>query len=334
MLENKHWVSLSDFATRQLQQPATEDNDLPALLNDISEAVKQISFEVNRAALDGNLGITGSVNVQGEEVEKLDQYANEIFIRTLREGGHCAGLVSEETEEVMVFDAKNNNQSGYVVLIDPIDGSANIDVNMAIGSIFSVYARISKRGKPAEEADFLQTGEHLVIAGYAIYGPSTVLVYAAQGSVNGFTLDRSPEKFLLTHADLRMPPRGPFYSFDNSYYNRVSPELRNYVNFCMSKENKNGPYSNRYYGCLVADMHRNLLKGGLYFYSRVEGKPEGKLRLCYECNPMSFIAEAAGGGGINGSRRILEVKPKHIHQRSPLFVGSMEMVNELKEFLK
>lgn len=333
MLENKNWVSLSDFAARQFRQPATEDKELPALLNDISEAVKQISFEVNRAALDGKLGMTGSVNVQGEQVEKLDQYANEIFIHTLRKGGHCAGLVSEETEEAMIFNEESNNQSGYVVLIDPIDGSANIDVNIAIGSIFSIYSRISERGKPAELIDFLQTGEHLVAAGYAIYGPSTVLVYAAGGCVNGFTLDHSQKKFLLTHADLRMPPRGQFYSFDNSYYNRIDPRLKNYVNFCMSKENENGPYSNRYYGCLVADMHRNLLKGGIYFYSRVEGKPEGKLRLCYECNPMSFISEAAGGRGINGSRRILEIKPNHIHQRSPLFIGSAEMIGELERFL-
>lgn len=324
-------ISLGDFTRRQFSDG---DGGLPALIQDISEVAKRIADEAGRAALDGKLGAEGRVNVQGEEVQKMDQYANEIFINALRTGGHCAGLVSEETEQAVIFNDEANNNSGYVVLIDPIDGSENIDLNMSIGSIFSVYPRVSGRGKPAKPEDFLQPGENLVVAGYIIYSTSTMLVYATGAGVNGFTLDRSANDFFLTHPQIRIPPRGRYYSFDNSYYNRVDPGLKRYVDFCMSvKDNKNGPYSNRYYGCLVADMHRNLLKGGIYFYSQVEGKPNGKLRLCYECNPMAFIAEAAGGAATNGKKRILELSPAHIHQRSPFFVGSREMMEELMDAL-
>ena len=327
-------ITLDEFTIQQLRLFPHATGELSGLLRGIGLAAKQVNLEVNKAALADILGAEGSINIQGEVVQKLDVYANNVFINVLRSGINCAGIVSEENEEMVVFDDAKSNQSKYVLLMDPIDGSGNIDINISIGSIFSVYRRVSDLGKPAKLEDFLQAGIKQVAAGYVIYGSSTILVYATRRGVNGFTLDTAIGEFYLSHPNLKMPPHGLFYSFDNRYYNQVDQKLKNYVDFCISTtENKNGPYSNRYYGCMVADIHRNLLKGGIFFYPQVTGKPNGKLRLCYECNPMAFITEVAGGNATDGKQRILEIQPEHIHQRSPLFIGSKEMMEDLQRFL-
>ncbi|MGN6435038.1 MAG: class 1 fructose-bisphosphatase [Agriterribacter sp.] len=328
-------VTLDEFTIQQLRLFPHATGELSGLLRGIGLAAKQVNIQVNKAGIADILGTSGNVNVQGEEVQKLDVYANNVFINTLRSGINCAGVVSEENEDIVVFDDIKSNQSKYVLLMDPIDGSGNIDINISIGSIFSIYRRLSPLGQPATKEDFLQPGMRQVAAGYIIYGSSTILVYATRRGVNGFTLDTSIGEFYLSHPDLRIPERGQFYSFDNRYYNQVEDNLKKYVDFCISTTaNKYGPLSNRYYGCMVADVHRNLLKGGIFFYPAVTGKPDGKLRLCYECNPMAFITEVAGGKATNGRQRILDIQPKHIHQRSPIFIGSSDMMYELRQFLE
>lgn len=328
-------ITLDEFTIQQLRLFPHATGELSGLLRGIGLAAKQVNLEINNAALADILGAAGSINVQGEEVQKLDVFANQVFINVLRSGINCAGIVSEENEEMVVFDDVKSNQSKYVLLMDPVDGSGNIDINISIGTIFSVYRRVSQLGKPATLGDFLQPGTKQVAAGYIIYGSSTMLIYATRRGVNGFTLDTSIGEFYLSHPNIKMPPHGSFYSFDNRYYNQVDQKLKRYVDFCISAtENRNGPYSNRYYGCMVADIHRNLLKGGIFFYPQVTGKPDGKLRLCYECNPMAFITEVAGGKATNGKQRILDIQPEHIHQRSPLFIGSGEMMDDLTVFLQ
>ncbi|MGN6493993.1 MAG: class 1 fructose-bisphosphatase [Agriterribacter sp.] len=328
-------VTLDEFTIQQLRLFPHATGELSGLLRGIGLAAKQVNIQVNKAGIADILGTSGNVNVQGEEVQKLDVYANNVFINTLRSGINCAGVVSEENEDIVVFDDIKSNQSKYVLLMDPIDGSGNIDINISIGSIFSIYRRLSPLGQPATKEDFLQPGMRQVAAGYIIYGSSTILVYATRRGVNGFTLDTSIGEFYLSHPDLRIPERGQFYSFDNRYYNQIEDNLKKYVDFCISTTaNKYGPLSNRYYGCMVADVHRNLLKGGIFFYPAVTGKPDGKLRLCYECNPMAFITEVAGGKATNGRQRILDIQPKHIHQRTPIFIGSSDMMYELKQFLE
>ncbi|MFT3704085.1 MAG: class 1 fructose-bisphosphatase [Agriterribacter sp.] len=334
MSRSHHVMTLDEFTIQQLRLFPHATGELSGLLRGIGLAAKHVNLEINKAGLADILGLEGTVNVQGEEVQKLDVYANNVFIDVLRSGINCAGIVSEENEEMVVFDDHKSNQSKYVLLIDPIDGSGNIDINISIGSIFSVYRRVSELGKPATIDDFLQKGVMQVASGYVIYGSSTMLVYATRRGVNGFTLDNAIGEFYLSHPDIKIPAHGPFYSFDNRYYNQVETGIKNYVDYCISTtENKNGPYSNRYYGCMVADVHRNLLKGGIFFYPAVNGKPNGKLRLCYECNPMAFLTEVAGGKATNGKERILELQPQHIHQRTPLFIGSSEMIDELQTYL-
>lgn len=335
MMQFRNAVTLDEFTIQQLRMFPHATGELSGLLRGIGLAAKQVNLQINKAGLLDILGAEGSVNIQGEAVQKLDVYANEVFINVLRSGINCAGIASEEMEDVVIFDDIKSNQSKYVLLMDPIDGSGNIDINISIGTIFSVYRRVSELGKPAELRDFLQPGMKQVAAGYVIYGSSTMLVYATQRGVNGFTLDTAMGEFYLSHPDIRIPDRGQFYSFDNRYYHQIEDRLKRYVDFCISvTDNKHGPLSNRYYGCMVADIHRNLLKGGIFFYPSVTGRPDGKLRLCYECNPMAFINEVAGGKATNGKQRIMEIQPKHIHQRSPLFIGSIDMMFELKQFLE
>ncbi len=335
MARHHNLMTLDEFTIQQLRLFPQATGELSGLLRGVGLAAKLVNLEVNKAALADILGAEGSINVQGEEVQKLDIYANNVFIDVLRSGINCAGIASEENEDIVVFDDIKSNQSKYVLLMDPVDGSGNIDINISIGSIFSIYRRISELGKPAELNDFLQRGIKQVAAGYVIYGSSTILVYATRRGVNGFTLDNAIGEFYLSHPNIQIPARGQFYSFDNRYYHQVESNLRDYVDFCISTTaNKEGPYSNRYYGCMVADIHRNLLKGGIFFYPTVTGKPDGKLRLCYECNPMAFITEVAGGKATNGRQRILEMQPEHIHQRTPLFIGSGEMMDDLEWFLR
>lgn len=335
MSHYRNVMTLDEFTIQQLRMFPHATGELSGLLRGIGLAAKQVNLQINKAGLMDILGAEGSINIQGEVVQKLDVYANNVFINVLRSGINCAGIASEENDDIVVFDDIKSNQSKYVLLMDPIDGSGNIDINISIGSIFSIYRRVSELGKPAELRDFLQPGIKQVAAGYVIYGSSTILVYATHRGVNGFTLDTAMGEFYLSHPDIRIPDRGQFYSFDNRYYHQVDEKLQRYVDHCISvKDNKHGPLSNRYYGCMVADIHRNLLKGGIFFYPSVVGKPEGKLRLCYECNPMAFINEVAGGKASNGKQRIMEMQPTHIHQRTPLFIGSADMMYELKQFLE
>ncbi|TDX01116.1 class 1 fructose-bisphosphatase [Dinghuibacter silviterrae] len=325
MQPTRRVLTLDEFTIQELRQFPAATGELSGLLRDIGLASKRINVEVNKAGLvDDILGDAGAVNVQGEDVKKLDLFANNQLISVLRNGIYCAGVASEENDEVIVFDDEVSNRSKYVVLMDPLDGSSNIDVNTSIGTIFSVYRRVSQLGLPCTMEDFLQPGLKLVAAGYVIYGSSTMLVYATRRGVNGFTLDPSIGEFCLSHRRIQCPAIGNIYSVNNGNYYDFDQNVRNYIELCQR-----GSYTQRYVGSMVADIHRNLIKGGIFMYPGTVAKPKGKLRLLYECNPMAFITEVAGGLATDGTRRVLEVAPTELHQRSPLFLGSKEMMEEL-----
>ncbi|HEY8398637.1 MAG TPA: class 1 fructose-bisphosphatase, partial [Flavihumibacter sp.] len=275
-----------------------------------------------------------SINVQGEEVKKLDVFANNQMMGVLRHGISCAGIGSEEMDDVVIFDDEVSNQSKYVVLYDPLDGSSNIDVNVSIGTIFSVFRRTSELGKPCTREDFIQKGIHQVAAGYIIYGSSTMLVYATRRGVNGFTLDPSIGEFCLSHPDMKCPQLGQIYSVNHGNFFQYDQGVQNYITLCQKKTSSNGgPYTQRYIGSMVSDVHRNLIKGGIFMYPGTRSRPEGKLRLMYECNPFAFIIEVAGGRATDGKQRILEIQPTDLHQRSPFFAGSSGMMDELETCL-
>jgi fructose-1,6-bisphosphatase I len=308
---------------------------LSNLLRDIGLAAKRINVEVNKAGLVDILGDTGTTNVQGEEVKKLDIFANNQMVGVLRHGISCAGIGSEELDDIVVFDDETSNKSKYVCLFDPLDGSTNIDVNVSIGTIFSVFRRVSELGKPATTEDFLQAGNKQVAAGYVIYGSSTMLVYATRRGVNGFTLDQSIGEFTLSHPDIKCPPAGKLYSVNHGNFFQYAENVKQYITACQKKDKTNGgPYTQRYIGSMVSDVHRNLIRGGIFMYPGTKDKPKGKLRLMYECNPFAFIAEVAGGKATNGDIRILDVQPTELHQRTPFFVGSVTMMEELESYLE
>jgi fructose-1,6-bisphosphatase I len=327
--------TLDEFTIQQLRNFPHATGELSGLLRDIGLAAKRINVEVNKAGLADILGEDGSVNVQGEDVQKLDVFANNQLMGTLRHGISCAGVGSEELENLVPFDDDVSTASKYVCLFDPLDGSSNIDVNVSIGTIFSVYRRLTEVGTVVNESDFLQKGINQVAAGYIVYGSSTMLVYATRRGVNGFTLDPSIGEFCLSHPDIRCPEFGKIYSVN--YGNRINflPGVQQYIAHCEQKSamGEEG-YTQRYIGSLVADVHRNLIKGGIFMYPQTADKPSGKLRLMYECNPFAFIMEVAGGRATNGTKRILDIQPTHVHERSPLFIGSSGMMNELDSFLK
>lgn len=303
------------------------------LVTQITLAAKIINAEVNKAGLADILGLTGEVNVQGEEVQKLDEYANEVMRKALDHTGSVAALASEEMEEVYAIPDKYVEGGEYVVLYDPLDGSSNIDVNVSIGSIFSILRRRS-RGGAARLEDFLQPGVSQVCAGYVIYGSSTMLVYTTGNGVDGFTLDPSVGEFFLSHPDIRIPERGRIYSINEGNASRWDAATARYVARLKEEDADAGrPYSGRYIGSLVADFHRNLLKGGVFLYPGDRKSPEGKLRLLYECSPMSFIAEQAGGAASDGRRRVMEIQPEKLHQRIPFIVGSRLDVADAVRFL-
>jgi fructose-1,6-bisphosphatase I len=334
MRVSRRVLTLDEFTIQQLRQFPHATGELSNLLRDIGLAAKRVNVEVNKAGLVDILGDTGSTNIQGETVKKLDVFANSQFMGVLRHGISCAGIASEELDDIVVFDDEVSNQSKYVCLFDPLDGSSNIDVNSAIGTIFGVYRRVSPKGAPCSRADFLQSGIHQVAAGYVIYGSSTMLVYATRRGVNGFTLDPSIGEFTLSHADITSPAHGIFYSVNHGHFFRYSPGVQQYIDRCQRKnEADGGPYSQRYVGSLVADVHRNLIKGGIFLYPATTDKPSGKLRLQYECNPLAFLVEVAGGRAIDGQSRILDILPTALHQRSAFFIGSRAMVDELEECL-
>ena len=334
MVINRKVQTLDEFTLQQLRAFPKATGELSNLLRDIGLAAKRINVEVNKAGLVDILGDHGSTNVQGEEVKKLDIFANNQLVGVLRHGVSCAGVGSEEMDDIVVFDDEMSNKSKYVCLFDPLDGSSNIDVNVSIGTIFSVFRRVSELGKPATEADFLQPGINQVAAGYVIYGSSTMLVYATRRGVNGFTLDQSIGEFTLSHPDIKCPDTGKFYSVNHGNFFQMPQPVKEYITECQKKNSTNGgPYTQRYIGSMVADVHRNLIKGGIFMYPGTVTKPLGKLRLMYECNPFAFIVEKAGGKATNGEVRILEIQPVHLHERAPFFIGSIRMMEELENYL-
>ncbi|MCB9246893.1 MAG: class 1 fructose-bisphosphatase [Flavobacteriales bacterium] len=323
-------ITLSQFiANEQLKYPGST-GDLSKLFRDIKLAAKIVNRDVRKAGLVDILGEHGTINVQGEKVKKLDVLANDIFIASLKAGRDCCAVLSEEED----FFHEVNRNAKYVVAMDPLDGSSNIDVNATIGTIFSIYKRLSSVGSPVTEEDCLQPGVNQVAAGYVIYGSSTMLVYTTGQGVNGFTLDGSIGDFCLSHPDIRIPVDGAIYSVNEGNFSKFSDGVKAYIEYCKASDSATGrPYSARYIGSLVADFHRNLLKGGIFMYPGTSSAPKGKLRLMYECNPMSFLIEQAGGRSVTGEQRIMEVIPTELHQRVPVFMGSKNMVEQLEQML-
>ncbi len=329
---NRKIQTLDEFTIQQMRDFPNATGELAGLLRDIGLASKRVHVEVNKAGLVDILGEAGTTNVQGEEVKKLDIFANNQFMGVLRHGISCAGIGSEEMDDIVVFDDDISNNSKYVCLFDPLDGSSNIDVNVSIGTIFSIYRRVSELGKPATREDFLQPGINQVAAGYVIYGSSTMLVYATRRGCQGFTLDQSIGEFTLSHPDIKCPETGKVYSVNHGNFFQYNEKVQKYITACQQKDKSNGgPYTQRYIGSMVADVHRNLIKGGIFMYPGTTDKPQGKLRLLYECNPFAFIIEITGGKATDGERRILEIKPEKIHQRTPFFVGSKLMMEEYEQ---
>ncbi len=311
--------------------------ELSDLLADIALACKIISLEVNRAGLIDLMGLTGTENVHGEQVKKLDVFAHDTLVRTMEVSGHLCAIASEESENFIPVNEiymGERPMSKYIIHFDPLDGSSNIDANISIGTIFSIYKRISESG-PGTLEDCLQQGINQVAAGYIIYGSSTIMVYTTGRGVHGFTLDPTVGEFLLFYENIQIPKRSKTYSINEGNYTKWSSGLKKYVDDLKCDDNKRGrPYSARYVGSLVADFHRNLLYGGIFMYPGNKKNPNGKLRLLYEANPLAFIIEQAGGRATSGNERILEIVPLDLHQKTPLFIGSEEDVLEAEKFLK
>ncbi|GAB4323699.1 MAG: class 1 fructose-bisphosphatase [Bacteroidales bacterium] len=308
--------------------------ELSRLLNDIGIAAKYVSREVNKAGLADILGYEGTMNVQGEDQKKLDLYAHREFVKALKNGGQCCAVVSEEVEGIVTFDNEMSDKAKYVVALDPLDGSSNIEVNVSIGTVFSIWRRKTKPGKPGSLEDFLQRGADMVAAGYVIYGSSTMLVYSTGAGVNGFTLDPSVGLFLLSHPEMKIPEGGNIYSINEANYIYFPEGVKEYIRYCQEDDpSTNRPYTTRYIGSLVSDFHRNLIRGGIYMYPGNRKMRQGKLRLLYECFPVAYLAEQAGGKASDGFRRILDIEPTDIHQRSPLFIGTKHMVEKAEYFM-
>lgn len=331
---NRNVLTLDEFTIREMRAFPKATGELAGLLRDIGLAAKRINVDVNKAGLVDILGDTGTTNIQGEDVKKLDEFANNELTGVLRHGISCAGIASEELDEVVIFDDDVSRNSKYICMYDPLDGSTNIDVNVSIGTIFSVYRRVTEKGSPVTIKDFLQAGVRQVAAGYVIYGSSTILVYATKRGVNGFTLDQSIGEFCLSHPDIMCPETGNIYSVNHGNFFSYSEPVRRYIDICQKKNKSNGgPYTQRYIGSMVSDVHRSLIKGGIFLYPATLEKPNGKLRLLYECNPLAYMMEKAGGKATNGHRRILDIVPSELHQRTPFFIGSIKMMEELEECL-
>jgi len=325
--------TLGEFIIEKQEEFKYSSGELSRIINSIRLAAKVVSHKVNKAGLVDIVGAAGEQNIQGEDQQKLDVYANEVFIQTLINREIVCGIASEENDDFITVqgkDASHNNK--YVVLMDPLDGSSNIDVNVSVGTIFSVYRRITPMGTPVTLEDFLQPGVNQVAAGYVIYGTSTMLVYTTGHGVNGFTLNPAIGTFYLSHPNMKYAPDGKIYSINEGNYIHFPQGVKDYIKYCQLEEGDR-PYTSRYIGSLVSDFHRNMIKGGVYIYPTSSKAPNGKLRLLYECNPMAFIAEQAGGKASDGFDRILEVKPTELHQRVPFFCGSRNMVEKAEEFM-
>jgi fructose-1,6-bisphosphatase I len=316
-------TTLAEFIVERQSEFKYSTGELSRLLTAIRLAAKIVNREVNKAGLvEDIIGAAGNENVQGEEQQKLDVVANTLFINALRNQGECCAVGSEENDDIIIYQNERSSKGKYIVLMDPLDGSSNIDVNVSIGTIFSIYRRLDDNA-PVSHADFLQPGSAQVAAGYVIYGSSTMLVYTTGHGVNGFTLDPSIGTFCLSHPDMKAPAKGKIYSVNEGNFNDFAPGVQAYIEHCREQR-----MSARYIGSLVADFHRNLLKGGIYMYPATAKAPKGKLRLLYEANPLAFLVEQAGGMATDGSQRILDIVPTELHQRCPLFIGSKAMVEE------
>jgi fructose-1,6-bisphosphatase I len=328
-------ITMDEFTIMETRKFPQATGEMSSLLRDLGLAGKIVNKQVRKAGLMDILGKHGATNVQGEEQMKLDVYANETLINILKNSTDCSGIASEENECHVSYEDTFSANSKYVVLFDPLDGSSNIDVNAPIGTIFAIYRRVSELGKSCIEADFLQPGNKLMAAGYIIYGSSTMMVYATRLSVNGFTLEPSIGEFCLSHPNITCPENGKIYSINQGNYNKYTEGMKGYIDYCMdSNKEENRPYSHRYIGSMVGDLHRTLLKGGIFMYPSDKSSPKGKLRLQYECNPMAFIMDAAGGKASNGECNILDMQPTELHQRCPIFIGSKNMVDKALEFVR
>lgn len=322
-------ITLEQFIVDQQALYKDATGAFSRIFRAIELASKLVNRDVRKAGLADILGDFGSTNVQGEDQKKLDVIANDIFLQTLSRCGEVCAIISEEMDDAVFVEGAEH--APYIVSIDPLDGSSNIDVNASIGSIFSVYRRSDTSRKP-NVADCLQAGKHQAAAGYVIYGSSTMLVYTTGSGVNGFTLDDGIQEFCLSHPDMRIPENGKIFSVNEGNYQAFPEGVKQYVDWCKEKDAETKrPYAARYIGSLIADIHRNLIKGGIYLYPPTAKDPNGKLRLMYECNTMAFIVEQAGGAASTGKERVMDVLPQELHQRVPLFIGSRNMVNQAVE---
>lgn len=328
--------TLGEFIVEKQAEYPNAKGALTGILSSIRLVAKLIHRDINRAGLTQDiLGNAGNENVQGEAQMKLDVFANDTMKRALMAREEVAGFASEEEENFVAFDTERGRNARYVILTDPLDGSSNIDVNVSVGTIFSIYRRVSPIGSPVTLEDFMQPGNQQVAAGYVVYGSSTMLVYTTGNGVNGFTYDPSLGLFCLSHENLQIPKSGKIYSINEGQYLKFPMGVKKYLKYCQEEDTATGrPYTSRYIGSLVSDFHRNMLKGGIYIYPNATNYPNGKLRLLYEGNPMAFLTEQAGGVATDGYNRILDIKPTALHQRSPLFLGSKEMVEKAQEFMR
>ncbi|WBX73584.1 class 1 fructose-bisphosphatase [Tenacibaculum pacificus] len=333
-MNNKH-MTLGEFIIGYQKDFKYSTGELSRLINSIRLAAKVVNHEIRKAGLVDITGASGDINVQGETQQKLDILANDLFKQTLINREIVCGIASEEEDDFVIVEGKNKtNENKYVLLMDPLDGSSNIDVNVSVGTIFSIYRRISPVGTPVTKEDFLQKGSEQVAAGYVAYGTSTMLVFTTGNGVNGFTLNPAIGTFYLSHPNMQYPEVGKIYSVSEGYFTYFQEGMKRFLVHCKDlNKADNRPYTARYVGSLVTDFHRNMIKGGVYIYPSTTITPNGKLRLLYECNPMAFICEQAGGKASDGFTRIMDINPSELHQRVPFFCGSKQMVTKAEEFM-
>lgn len=328
-------MTLGEFIIGYQKDFKYSTGELSRLINSIRLAAKVVNHEIRKAGLVDITGASGDINVQGETQQKLDILANDLFKQTLINREIVCGIASEEEDDFVIVEGKNKtNENKYVLLMDPLDGSSNIDVNISVGTIFSIYRRVSPVGTPVTKEDFLQKGSEQVAAGYVAYGTSTMLVFTTGNGVNGFTLNPAIGTFYLSHPNMKFPGIGKIYSVSEGYFTYFQEGMKRFLVHCKDlNKADNRPYTARYVGSLVTDFHRNMIKGGIYIYPSTTISPNGKLRLLYECNPMAFICEQAGGKATDGFTRIMDIAPSELHQRVPFFCGSKQMVEKAEEFM-
>lgn len=328
--------TLGEFIVEKQAEYPNAKGELSGILSSIRLVAKVIHRDINKAGLTNNIiGNSGVENVQGEAQMKLDLFAHNTMKQALMSREEVAGFASEEEENFIAFDTERGRNAKYVILTDPLDGSSNIDVNVSVGTIFSIYRRVSPIGTPVTLEDFMQPGNRQVAAGYIVYGSSTMLVYTTGHGVNGFTYDPSLGVFCLSHENIQIPQTGKIYSINEGQYLKFPMGVKKYLKYCQEEDKETQrPYTSRYIGSLVSDFHRNMLKGGIYIYPSATNYPNGKLRLLYEGNPMAFLAEQAGGVASDGYNRILDIQPTALHQRIPLFIGSREMVKKAEQLMR